>query len=162
MRMVHLPTVDAGTPPFTDEVCICISPCFEPSVTVGVYTSIKCPLTQTDHIHTPPTSSNMKMFTTFSLILLSTSTYVNALPAALPVENFTFPLIRLEGTGAYLEGAVNASRARASFLKSRTPVGPSSMTVLSSGAQLVVEVGVGNPVAYQHLLVDTGTPVTWM
>ncbi|KAN0080186.1 Aspartic peptidase domain containing protein [Tylopilus felleus] len=96
------------------------------------------------------------MFTTFSLILLSTSTYVNALPAALPVENFTFPLIRLEGTGAYLEGAVNASRARARFLKSRTPVGPSSMTVLSSGAQLVVEVGVGNPVAYQHLLVDTG------
>ena len=57
MRMVRLPTVDVGTPPFTDEVCICISPCFEPSVTVGVYTSIKCPLTQTDGIyifHTPP------------------------------------------------------------------------------------------------------------
>ena len=161
MTVVCLPTVDADTPPFTDAVCICISS-FEPSVTVSVYTSIKCPA-QTDgiYVHTPHTSSNMKTFTTFSLILLSTSTYVNALPLA--VGNFTVPLIRLESTGAYLKGAANASRARARFLKSRTPVGPSTMSMLSSAPYFVVEVGVGSePVVYQHLLVDTGSSLTWL
>ncbi|KAN0079925.1 Aspartic peptidase domain containing protein [Tylopilus felleus] len=103
------------------------------------------------------------MFTTFSLILLSTSTYVNALPAALPVVNFTVPLIRLEETGAYLNGDVNASRAHARFLKSRTPVGSSTMSMFSSGLHFVVKVGVGNPVAYdRYLLVDTASPLTWI
>ncbi|KAN0080243.1 hypothetical protein V8E55_009809 [Tylopilus felleus] len=123
----------------------------------------KMPNTDRRHIHIPHTSSNMKTFTTFTLILLSTSTYVNALPAALPVGSFTVPLIRLEGTGAYLKGAANASRARARFLKSRTPVGPSTMSMLSSAPYFVVEVGVGSePVVYQHLLVDTGSPTTWI
>ncbi|KAN0080278.1 hypothetical protein V8E55_009844 [Tylopilus felleus] len=117
-------------------VYVCISPCFEHSVTI---------------------------FTTFSLILLSTSTYyVNALPAALPVGNFTFPLIRLEGTGAYLNGAANASHARARFLKSRTPVGSSTMPMSLSGVQFVVKVGVGKPAVYRDLLVDTGSSVTWL
>ncbi|KAN0079862.1 Aspartic peptidase domain containing protein [Tylopilus felleus] len=101
----------------------------------------------------------MKTFTTFSLILLSTSTYVNALPT---VGNFTFPLIRLEGTVAYLNGAANASRARATLLKSRTPVGPSTIPMSLSGAHFIVKVGVGNPVAYKDLLVDTGSAVTWI
>ncbi|KAN0087814.1 Aspartic peptidase domain containing protein [Tylopilus felleus] len=107
----------------------------------------------------------MKTFTTFSLILLSTSTYVNALPAALPVGNFTFPLIRLEGTGAYLNGAADTSHARARFLKSRTPTGPSeSMPMFSSAPYFVMQVGVGEPdsVSYQDLIVDTGSSVTWM
>ena len=104
----------------------------------------------------------MKTFTTFSLILLSTSTYVNALPAALPVGNFTVPLIRLEETGAYLNGAANASRARARFLKSRTPVVSSTMPMFLFGAHFVVKVSVGNPVADHYLLVDTASPVTWM
>ena len=116
--------------------------------------------TDTDrrHIHTPPTSSNMKTFTTFSLILLSTSTYVNALP----VGNFTVPLIWLNGTGAYLNGAADASHARARLLKSRTPVEPSTVSMSSSGAHFVVKVGVGNPPAYKDLVVDTGSSVTWM
>ena len=106
----------------------------------------------------------MKTFTAFSLILLSTSTYVNALPADLPVGNSTVPLIRLEETGAYLNGAANASRARARLLKSRTPVGPYTMPMFSSGSHFTAKVGVGNsdPVKYYHLLVDTGSPITWM
>ncbi|KAN0080233.1 Aspartic peptidase domain containing protein [Tylopilus felleus] len=106
----------------------------------------------------------MKTFTAFSLILLSTSTYVNALPADLPVGNSTVPLIRLEETGAYLNGAANASRARARLLKSRTPVGPYTMPMFSSGSHFTAKVGVGNsdPVKYYHLLVDTGSPITWI
>ncbi|KAN0074477.1 Aspartic peptidase domain containing protein [Tylopilus felleus] len=117
--------------------------------------------TDTDrrHIHTPHTSStgNMKTFTTFSLILLSTSTY--ALPAAL--GSFTVPLIRVDGPGAYLKGAANASRARARFLKSRTPVGPSTVSMSSSTPHFIVKVGVGKPVAYHDLVVDTGSSITW-
>ena len=104
----------------------------------------------------------MKTFTIFSLILLSTSTYVNALPAALPVGNFTVPLIRLNGTGAYLKGAANASRACTRFLKSRTPVasGPSTVPMSLSAPYFVVRVGVGTPVVDKRLLVDTGSSIT--
>ena len=123
----------------------------------------KMPNTDRWHIHTPHTS-NMKTFTTFSLILLSTSTYVNALPAALPVGNFTVPLIRLNGTGAYLKGAANASCARTRFLKSRTLIasGPSTMPMSLSALYFIVKVGVGTPVVDKCLLVDTGSSITWL
>ncbi|KAN0080201.1 Aspartic peptidase domain containing protein [Tylopilus felleus] len=83
---------------------------------------------------------------------------------ALPVGNFTVPLIRLEETGAYLNGDVNASRAHARFLKSRTPVRPYTMPMFSSGSHFTAKVGVGNsdPVKYYHLLVDIGSSVTWI
>ena len=104
----------------------------------------------------------MKTFTTFSLILLSTSAY--ALPAALGKGNFTVPfsLTWPKGTGAYLKGAADASRARARFLQSRTPIGPSTVPVLSALAHFIVEVGVGNPAKYHHLVIDTGSSFTWL
>ncbi|KAN0079881.1 Aspartic peptidase domain containing protein [Tylopilus felleus] len=109
----------------------------------------------------------MKTFTAFSFILLSTSTYVNASPTASPVGNFTVtvPLIRLNGTGAYLNGAADASRARARFLKSRTSTGPFTVSMLSTVPHLVVEVGVGKPPLrsyYKRLVVDTGSSTTWI
>ena len=102
----------------------------------------------------------MKTFTTFSLILLSTSAY--ALPAAL--GNLTVPPTTLEGTGAYLKGAADGGRARARFLKSRTPVGPSTVSLSRTEENfIIVEVGVGKePTFYYQLLLDTGDSFTWL
>ncbi|KAG1747746.1 acid protease [Suillus paluster] len=75
----------------------------------------------------------------------------------------TIPLTKLERTGSYLQGSPYADRARASFLKTRTAGG--STTVPASNlayVQYTTSVGVGSPATYYNLVVDTGSSNTFV
>ncbi|KAG1747768.1 acid protease [Suillus paluster] len=75
----------------------------------------------------------------------------------------TIPLTKLDRTGSYLQGSPHADRARASFLKTRTTSG--STTVPASNLaymQYTTSVGVGSPATYYNLVVDTGSSNTFI
>ncbi|KAG1747796.1 acid protease, partial [Suillus paluster] len=75
----------------------------------------------------------------------------------------SIPLTKLERTGSYLRGSPHADRARASFLKTRTTGG--STTVPASNlayVQYTTSVGIGSPATYYNLAIDTGSSNTFI
>ncbi|KAG1738545.1 acid protease [Suillus lakei] len=75
----------------------------------------------------------------------------------------SIPLTKLERTGSYLKWFPHADRARASFLKSRTTGGPTTVPASNLAyMQYTTSVGVGSPATYYNMIVDTGSSNTFV
>lgn len=75
----------------------------------------------------------------------------------------SIPLTKLDRTGSYLQGAPQADRERASFLKSQPSSGPKTIPASNLAyVQYTASVGVGSPATYYDLVVDTGSSITFV
>lgn len=66
-------------------------------------------------------------------------------------------------TGAYMEGAAHAGRARAAAFKNRAASGPTTIPATNLAyVQYTASIGVGSPATYYNLVVDTGSSNTFV